>query len=333
MNINMISAFQQAIYENNEGTKCVRLCQYDSAIKSFTSVLHKLKPIAVIIDDKHTEHLHSKRGFYDHNDNGTDTAVLLKIKFTSRSNDTEDDNATRATPLSIVKETDTSSSTSTSTSSTPAVFAATRTRTRTRRLKHFLFRDPIVISPESMIPSSVSSTSSSLSPVLFVSKFLMIVMYNLALTLHLSAISLVASSSSSTTSTTSNNKNKHEQIKTLFLRSQELYKLVLEIHLKDSDNGVGVVVAVDYDDDVDTLFTLAIANNLGLIYRTMKDEVRSKVCFETMFSVMMMCLINSTSHNTEELSAPTQSILIKDKRIWKYLNGRKRKRMNQTHFL
>merc|ERR1719272_2927194 len=64
----------------------------------------------------------------------------------------------------------------------------------TQKRRHFVFRDPVVIPPESCIPSSASASSKLFS------KFLMIVMYNVALTFHLHALSLVASSSSSSSS-------------------------------------------------------------------------------------------------------------------------------------
>merc|ERR1719272_2879152 len=83
----------------------------------------------------------------------------------------------------------------------------------TQKRRHFVFRDPVVIPPESCIPSSASASSKLLS------KFLMIVMYNVALTFHLHALSLVASSSSSSSSSSivssssSSNKKKKKNAK------------------------------------------------------------------------------------------------------------------------
>jgi len=61
---------------------------------------------------------------------------------------------------------------------------------------------------------------------------------------------------------------------------------------------------LELEDDIDPLFTLALTNNLGLIYRTMNEKVRSKICFQNMFSTMMY-LLDSSQH--EDTSTP-QSI-------------------------
>merc|ERR1719491_2043674 len=161
-----------------------------------------------------------------------------------------------------------------------------------RKPKYFVFHDPVVIPPESLPSRSTTSATRmnsnddddddfdelSLYSSEFFSKFLMIVMYNLALTLHLHALSLSASvhslsksgNSSSTSTTTTATTIKH--IKKLFLRSRKLYELAFEIHL---------------DADVDLLFTLALINNLGLIYYTVNEKDRSTTCFKNMFSTMM----------------------------------------------
>merc|ERR1712182_154500 len=93
------------------------------------------------------------------------------------------------------------------------------------------------------------SADGSASSDLF-SKFIMIVMYNLALTLHLQAIE---------DDNNSNNKGRgrgsiNKRAKRLFSRARKLYELAFEMHLDESC------------EDVNLLFTLALINNLGLIY-------------------------------------------------------------------
>jgi len=302
---NMSASIQQAIVENNAGTRFVRQCQYDSAVKSFTSVLKILKPLAEIVED-------NKSAAEGGNDNGNATNTK-----DSTDSDADADASTSTTPFVIsfqnksidttnnISDNDTtttpSRTSSLSSSPSPDTVASTSTAT-SRKLKHFVFRNPIDI-----------DDSSSYSPELL-TKFLMIVMYNLALTLHLHALSLASSTSTSTKS----NRNKNKQIRKLFLRSKKLYELVLEMHFEDSEDIYDDEDDNENDDEnvgMDSLFTLALTNNLGLIYRTMNDKIRSKICFETMFSTMMMHLMYSHSHNNEDLS-PTQSIVIKDGRIW-----------------
>merc|ERR1712194_356098 len=124
----------------------------------------------------------------------------------------------------------------------------------------------------------------------FFSKFLMIVMYNLAMTLHLHALSLSSSVHSSSVSSSSGNNSSTtrtattiKHIKKLFVRSRNLYELAFEMH-------------VDAD-DVDLSFTLALLNNLGLIYYTVKEKDRSTTCFKNMFSTMMYVMDSKESHS------------------------------------
>jgi len=261
-------------------------------MKSFTDVLEILKPLAVIAEDH--KHKHSRyQG--DDNDNGngivTNTddsssatnSVPLTISFTNKSMES------RTSSSSLDKDVDTDVDTDT---------ASTIKFRDTQKRRHFVFRDPVVIPPESCIPSSASASSKLLS------KFLMIVMYNVALTFHLHALSLVASSSSSSSSSivssSSSNKKKKKNAKKLFSQSKKIYELALKMHL-------------ELDDDVDPLFTLALTNNLGLIYRTMnKKSVRCTICFQNMFSTMMY-LLDSHSYHEDSSTSTTQSI---NKDIW-----------------
>merc|ERR1712194_972087 len=177
-----------------------------------------------------------------------------------------------------------------------------------RKLKYFVFHDPVVILPESVPSRSTSAATGmntnhdddnddnfdelSLYSSEFFSKFLMIVMYNLALTLHLHALSLSSSVHSSSVSSSSGNSSSTtltattiKHIKKLFLRSRKLYELAFEMYL---------------DADVDLLFTLALINNLGLIYYTVNEKARSTTCFKNMFSTMMYLLDSNEAQSITE---------------------------------
>jgi len=287
----MTASIQYAVFLNNKGTRLVRQCQYGSAMKSFTDVLEILKPLAVIAEDH--KHKHSRyQG--DDNDNDNDNSIVtntddsssatnsvpLTISFTNKSMES------RTSSSSLDKDVDTDADTDT---------ASTIKFRDTQKRRHFVFRDPVVIPPESCIPSSASASSKLLS------KFLMIVMYNVALTFHLHALSLVASSSSSSSSSSivsssSSNKKKKKNAKKLFSQSKKIYELALKMHL-------------ELDDDVDPLFTLALTNNLGLIYRTMnKKSVRCTICFQNMFSTMIYLLDSNSYHE----DSSTQSSITKE---------------------
>merc|ERR1719162_1401258 len=183
-----------------------------------------------------------------------------------KTNNTNDNDTTTTPP---------SRTSSSSSSPSPDTVPSTR---RSRKLRHFVFRDPIVI-----------DESSQYSPELL-SKFLMIVMYNLALTLHLHALSLASTVSSSSKNKSS--KSMKNKIKKLFVRSKKLYELTLQMHLEDDNSS---------DDNNDPLFTLALTNNLGLIYRLLNERAQSNTCFKNMFSTMMYLLdCNVESHSIKE---------------------------------
>jgi len=336
------ATIQHAVFENNAGSKLVRQCHYDAAVKSFTSVLKILKPLAAIQEQQQ----HNDR-FENHDDNGSskdddssndnaDTTnsntVPFKISFMNNNNtmimddDTEEDTTMTSTKetindVSVVSPEVTASSSpevSSSASYTHNKLIASKQHNcsnnnngaasspfAARKLKYFVFHDPVVIPPESLPSRSTSAATGmntnddddnddnfdelSLYSSEFFSKFLMIVMYNLALTLHLHALSLSSSvhsssvsSSSGNTSSTTPTATTIKHIKKLFLRSRKLYELAFEMQL---------------DADVDLLFTLALLNNLGLIYYTVKEKDRSTTCFKNMFSTMMYVMDSKESHS------------------------------------
>lgn len=115
---------------------------------------------------------------------------------------------------------------------------------------HFVFRDPIDI-PFDIIPRT-SAPSEQL-----ITKFVVVVMYNIALSVHLSAL--------------------QSNDITLLNRARRLYELAFQMHLEESC-------------DVTLLYSLALMNNLGLIYQATGDEERSKTCFRNMLATMMYLL-------------------------------------------
>jgi len=342
------ATIQHAVFENNAGSKLVRQCHYDAAVKSFTSVLKILKPLAAILEQQQQQNddrLENNDANDSTNDTDADTdtadtttitstsTVPFQISFVNNNNttmildnddDTEEDTTMTSTTETIHEVSVVSVSPEVSlsvTASSPEVSASYKRKIiaskqhncnnngiasspfAARKPKYFVFHDPVVIPPESL-PSRSSATTRmntnddddddfdelSLYSSEFFSKFLMIVMYNLALTLHLHALSLSASVHSSSLSSNSRSTTtaaaatiKH--IKKLFLRSRKLYELAFEMLL---------------DADVDLLFTLALINNLGLIYYTVNEKDRSTTCFKNMFSTMMYLMDSNEAHSITE---------------------------------
>jgi len=266
---NMSSAIQEAILLNNKGTRLVRQCQYDAALQSFTTVIEMLKPLAAIAEE-HKEKEDDEIGNADADTNAdTESSVPLTISFTNKSMDTDTFDDSNDINDSKTTTTPSSRTSSSSSSSLDTDLASTL-----KFGQHFVFRDPVII-PTASIPFASSAS---------LSKFLMIVMYNVALTFHLHALSFA--SSSSPTAAVVSSKKKKRKAKKYFAQSKEVYELALKMHL-------------ELDDDIDPLFTLALTNNLGLIYRTTKRKDKSTICFQNMFSTMMYLLDTNAYHEQD----------------------------------
>jgi hypothetical protein len=88
-------------------------------------------------------------------------------------------------------------------------------------------------------------------------KLTIVVMYNLALSFHLSALQTLS----------------HDRL----ISAQQFYEHAFRIHLQESC-------------DATLLYSLALMNNLGLIYRLLRDQDRSDKCFQNMLATMMFLL-------------------------------------------
>lgn len=131
------------------------------------------------------------------------------------------------------------------------------------------------IPPES-VPSEVSETDAEETSSELLSKFLMIVMYNLALALHLHALSIdrCHGRTRGDENARGARSERNRQRRGLFGRARKLYELAFEMNLDESC-------------DVSLLFTLALINNLGSVYEILGETQRSETCFQNMFSTMM----------------------------------------------
>ena len=379
----MTEAVFRAVSKNNDGTKLIQNCQYDEAVKAFMIVLKVLKPLAAIVENNKNNNANnkSKRKI-------NTTSSSFSIRFASnhhvngRTNDTiiddvDDITTTTRTRTRIATSDmdgltiDYSSPPSFDSLTSPVAAATT----------HYVFRDPVMILPESVPTPTFTSrgptnTRSSnqlhtkvantdefdinnnnnehkiendddfmsfmevYTPELF-SKFLLIVMFNLALTLQLHAQSLCNSNVTTSNSRVTDTKKNSTAgtIHKLFVRSRKLYELAFEMHLDMGDGSSGGITtsmiqafnqttmstttSIDdsddddnnknscKDDDVnsDLLFTLGLINNLGLVYCTLQETVRCQTCFQNMFSTMLY--LTDTNRDTNR-SQSRSAIKIKD---------------------
>ena len=318
-------AIHRAVFVNNEGAKLVRHFRYDAAVKSFTAVLKILKPLAALVEANEANEVMEIPN---------DDCVPMSISFTNNAtaemignssiNDidasvisfdglTSSHQTDSASPEEDMDAEPQSHSYSqeywnggiSSRASEPdsrkkqrrlSAAAASKllaasgppNKFARREASYFVFRDPVEIPPES-VPSNLSIDGKGGHSSELFSKFLMIVMYNLALTLHLHALSL-SDANGNIKSNYINDKNTGDDAKKskkLFLRSRKLYELAFEMHLDESC-------------DVNLLFTLALINNLGLVYDVLGQKQRSKTCFKNMFSTMMYLMDSNESHTVKE---------------------------------
>ena len=126
----------------------------------------------------------------------------------------------------------------------------------------FVFRDPIEIPVNAVLKSHPT--------VRLYIKLSIVAMYNLALALHLNAIQT--------------NDRIHLE------RARILYENAFQIHL---DENCG---------DVTLLYSMALLNNLGLIYNALHEEQKSRNCFDNMLSAMMLLLESNEARNISQWS-------------------------------
>lgn len=169
-----------------------------------------------------------------------------------------------------------------------------------RKVSHFVFRDAVEIPVEGLSSEEFEEPSCDLF-----SKFLMIVMYNLALTLHLHALSISTNVGMNQTTKKNDDRNTsvdRKKTQKLFMRARKLYELAFEMHLDESC-------------DVSLLFTLALINNLGLVYDVLGEKQRAQTCFKNMFSTMMYLMDSNESQSIKEwdgLLSNVMDILFKE---------------------
>jgi hypothetical protein len=108
------------------------------------------------------------------------------------------------------------------------------------------------------------------------SKLSMVAMYNLALAFHLSALELASV--------------------TRLVRAQKLYEFAFHMHLEESC-------------DVTLLYSLALMNNLGLVYRLLSDERRSSQCFQHLLATMMFLLESEEAQKIQQWDGLMSNVL------------------------
>lgn len=335
---------RRAVSVNNGGTELLRDRRYQAAVKSFTSVLTILKPLAAIVEGNNVANGNDGNGYYHSNDsNNSDSgnpasSMPLSMNFAAGSssgsgndgetsrrhhrhqegpvdNDSGDIDMMDAASAAATRRSSLSSdnnkrkkdegeraeslpATSSSPSATKPLSASSSPPLAKKRLGYFVFRDPVEIPIES-VPRTVSipiaptadpqDGSDGLSSSDLFSKFIMIVMYNLALTLHLQAIEADDGDGVENNSKTGGRRSGiNRRARRLFARARKLYELAFEMHLDESC------------EDVNLLFTLALINNLGLIYDRTGETSRSETCFGNMLSTMMYLTDSNESSNVKQ---------------------------------
>jgi hypothetical protein len=132
---------------------------------------------------------------------------------------------------------------------------------------------PFVFTDPIEIPAEVTKVAPTQR--LF-SKLSMVAMYNLALAFHLSALELASV--------------------TRLVRAQKLYEFAFHMHLEESC-------------DVTLLYSLALMNNLGLIYRLLGDEGRSGQCFQHLLATMMFLLESEEAQKIQQWDGLMSNVL------------------------
>ncbi|KAG7348627.1 hypothetical protein IV203_017332 [Nitzschia inconspicua] len=237
---------------NNEGVQSMEHGRFNDAVVSFTKVLQILSPI---ISDTRARHMSPSAA----NGGAPCAPSASSTSLTSRQQQhhqepSHSEQPTQYHELEPLQESEdpklSSDASKASDSSSPHCSRSGAMEAASTENEEFVFRDPIVIPFDVM--SSMEEPSERL-----IKKVVVVAMYNLALSVHLSALS------------------SRDGID--LTRAERLYQLAFQMHLEESC-------------DVTLLYSLALMNNLGLIYRAKGETEQSKACFESMLSTMMYLL-------------------------------------------
>jgi len=125
---------------------------------------------------------------------------------------------------------------------------------------NFIFQEPIEIPFHSV-------ANSTPSPQLY-SKISIVVLYNLGLSFHLCSI--------------------QRKSWDALNRARKIYELAFAMHMNDESC------------DVTILYTLALLNNLGLVYRALGESQRSQQCFHNLMSTMMYIMESNESRTIRQ---------------------------------
>lgn len=222
----------RSVLDNNQGVACIELCQFDGAIAAFTDSFKILRPLLA----DNVRHAAVEET----------SSMVVDDACTSSTDCIEMPTMQLPTQVKV-----------------PA-YPPTASYYSTPGVKHdrgsgqnFVFRDPIEI-PLTALKSQPTQR--------FYSKLTMVVMYNLALSFHLSALESASVSR--------------------LLRAKKLYEFAFQMHLEETC-------------DMTLLYSLALMNNLGLIYHILGDEDISSQCFQHMLATLMLLLDCGEAHTIQ----------------------------------
>ncbi|KAG7337956.1 expressed tetratricopeptide repeat protein [Nitzschia inconspicua] len=245
----------RAVVLNNEGVQRLEHGRFNDAVDSFTKVLQILSPI---ISDTRARHISpsAANGPAPCAPSASSTSLTSREQqqqhYQEPSHSEHQIQNHQQEPLQESEDTKLSSDANKASDSSSPYYSRSGAMeaASTTENDQFVFRDPIEI-PFDVIPSMEEPSEK------LIKKVVVVAMYNLALSVHLIALS------------------SHNVID--LTRAERLYQLAFQMHLEESC-------------DVTLLYSLALMNNLGLIYRAKGDTEQSKACFENMLSTMMYLL-------------------------------------------
>ena len=293
------SRLLQSMIVNNDGVTLVKLGDYEGAINAFTQSLEGLRPLlAVTACDASTAAASFKA--YDEIERGAYDDGEMVIEDCSTSSSSLDDNGLEEIGIQepdmkkrreslapsrqcLEQQPTVVSSECCGVNTSPFEGEGQQQRRCHRRQLHqqsqqhqqggraldqqYIFSDPIEI------PSEATKAAPSQR---LCSKLSMVVMYNLALSFHLSALA--------------------QGCIARLARAKKLYELAFQMHLEESC-------------EVTLLYSLALMNNLGLVYQLLNDMERSNQCFQHLLATMMFLLESEEAHKIKQWDGLMSNVL------------------------
>ena len=278
------SRLLKSMIVNNDGVVLVKLGDYEGAIKAFTQSLEGLRPLLAVTARDAAAAATLEACDVVEKDGDEMESDLESSSSSEEDGDEEETQSLRkrrrgSLPSGAINPSRPTTGQCSEDSSSPECCGVTATQggfhqeQQRQQQQQSCLDQRYIFSDPIEIPSEATKAAPTQS---LCSKLSMVVMYNLALSFHLCALA--------------------QGCTARLTRARTLYELAFQMHLEESC-------------EVTLLYSLALMNNLGLVYRLLNDSERSNQCFQHLLATMMFLLESEEAHKIKQWDGLMSNVL------------------------